>query len=188
MAGWAFDLQALTSVVPGFVPMQFVTAACFFFTGLILFALVSRCDDDGALMQFVLPTSTLLLLIGMIVVFAEEYLQLETDVAGMFVSAGGTVAGVPSLATMASFMLIAVAAEFGMIRPPGSRGAVRGIGFAVASIGFVALTGYATGIRELYFDLPSVSAAMAIHTALLFVVSGVILSSCVPVQTERHGP
>ena len=184
MAGWAFDVPALTSVLTGLVTMKFVTAMCFFFTGLILFALASRCDDDSALMQFVLPTSNLLLLIVIIVLFADQYLDIRTGIEHAFVrepagAVGSVAPGVPSVPTMLGFLLVAIAGEIAMIRPPGTRVSLRWIGAAVALVGFVALVGYATGTRELFFEIPSVSSGMAVHTAALFVVSGAIIHGCV---------
>jgi hypothetical protein len=50
---------------------------------------------------------------------------------------------------------------------------VKIIGFIVGIIGAVALIGYSVNLPQLYYFVEGVNAAMACHTAILFVLLGI---------------
>lgn len=178
MAGWIFDIRPLVDVGPGLDSMKFVTAACFTFAGLILYALSSPCDDDSMLMQFVLPTSTLLLLIVLVVVFVAQFLDIRVGVERAFVPGPADASGILPVSTTLCFFLLAAAGEIRMIRPPGMRVALRGIGLFVGAVGIHALAGYAAGVPMLYFEIAPASSAMSLPAAVLFVACGAAVVSC----------
>lgn len=175
MIGWIADINFLKSIVPGFVTMKFVTALSFFFSGLILFFMLElQRENDVA--RTLLPVACMAVLLLMGILFVSSFLDLRTGIEELFVkesqSAVKTVApGRPSLGTMLDFILIAVTGILSISNHKFSR-AVMWLGWAISLIGAVAVLGYILGIPALYYTSEGISTAMAIHTAILFVLLG----------------
>lgn len=95
--------------------------------------------------------------------------------------------GKPSLATILSFMALAA---YIVTVPPDCRW-IRsklhtGLAVSVIATASTALVGYAANRPELYFYFPGRSTAMALHTAIFFLVLGVIAAR-LPKSEEHSG-
>jgi len=175
-AGWVLDIPVLKSILPFWVTMKFSTAVCFVFTGLLLFFVAhAKKYPDAALL--VLPVASLVILLFMASFLAASCLKISLGIEDLFVrEAAGAVKttepGIPSVATMINFVLIALSGITVMLRFPRETLILNGIGAAVALIGGTAVLGYLLNQPSLYFAFAGRSSAMAFHTSILFVLTG----------------
>jgi len=97
--------------------------------------------------------------------------------------------GLPSLGTMINFLLIGTSGLFFTVNLKSISKLLRITGLIVTIIGAIGIIGYLISQPVMYYEVESISGAMAFHTAILFALSGVaILSysfvkSYVPFQT-----
>jgi hypothetical protein len=87
-------------------------------------------------------------------------------------SAHTVVPGMPSMLTMVDFLLIALAAILTIVNPAGLRQKLKAIGIIIGAIGALAIIGYIFKAPILYYYAAGVNSAMAISTALLFILAG----------------
>jgi hypothetical protein len=171
MLGWILNIHALQSVLPGQVTMKFTTALMFFISVLIVLG-AGKIISDHKPTPYLLAVIMPLAIVQIFIAVQAETVMLpfaEQDDAIKSVAPG-----VPSLGTMVSFLLISLA---GIVAyATGNPKKVLGvIGPAVAGVGVVALAGYALDLPALYYFVENVSTAMAIHTALGFVLLGLAI-------------
>jgi len=156
LAGWWLGgVPWLTSVLPEAVTMKPVTACTVALSAL------------GLLLERHRATAvTLFSLSALIMVSAQfdwipGFLRLEGDQAPY-----SRAPDVPSIGTSVGFTLLAVAAVVGS---PSTA-------MAATAIGACCLAGYALRLPELFFYVPEVSTAMAVHTGGLLAVLGIAMS------------
>lgn len=183
MAGWIFDLPALKSLHPQWVTMKFTTAMCFVFSGLSLWMIARALEGDSAWPEVVLPIAAMGILLIMGLLLASNLLGVRTGMEDLFIreTSGAvktTTPGRPSLGTMVEFILIAASTLVTLMKPLQIRRYLTAIGGLVALVGVIAVVGYTLNQPLLYYAVPGFSTAMALHTALLFVVwgSGLLLA------------
>lgn len=176
--GWVFDVEVLTSLIPGFVTMKFMTAFSFVLSGLIL-GLVNRLQaDDEGWVQVLLPSVCLLLLLIATTILVSVFLGFKTGLESLFVVERGhavlaTVPGRPSLGTLLAFHLVGLYGPLSLFSFMRLRLLLFVCGLLVLVLGSAALFGYWFGFPSLYYAQDGLSTAMAIHTAGLFVLLGV---------------
>jgi hypothetical protein len=180
MAGWFLDIPALQSIRPGWVTMKFSTALCFFLSGVSLLVIAQELEGRTMLGTLVLPTTTLLLMLFMVTLLGSVLVGIHTGIEDLFVREQegallSTVPGRPSVGTMASFILIALAGVLTMLELSRLRRHLTLLGWMVLVVGLIALIGY--GVRQplLFYTIEGWSTAMAFHTACLFVFLGAAL-------------
>jgi len=183
LIGWVMDIPALTSLIPNSVTMKFSTAVSFIFTGvsiLIISKLAIESSGYSDLSHIVLPISMLIILLFMSTHIGSIIVSAPSGVDNLFIKELDPVLtaspGRPSFPTMISFLLIATAAA-GTLITSGSnlKKLIGGTGFAIGIIGSVALAGYALSLPMLYYSFEGLNTAMAVHSAALFVVAGLVL-------------
>ena len=185
LIGWIMDIPALTSLIPNSVTMKFSTAVSFIFTGvsiLIISKLAIGSSGYSDLSHIVLPISMLIILLFMSTHIGSIIVSAPSGVDNLFVKEQEldpvltASPGRPSFPTMISFLLIATAAA-GTLITSGSnlKKLIGGTGFAIGIIGSVALAGYALSLPMLYYSFEGLNTAMAVHSAALFVVAGLVL-------------
>ena len=185
LIGWIMDIPALTSLIPNSVTMKFSTAVSFIFTGvsiLIISKLAIESSGYSDLSHIVLPISMLIILLFMSTHIGSIIVSAPSGVDNLFVKEQEldpvltASPGRPSFPTMINFLLIAAAAA-GTLITSGSnlKKLIGGTGFAIGIIGSVALAGYALSLPMLYYSFEGLNTAMAIHSAALFVVAGLVL-------------
>ncbi len=178
MAGWFFDIPILKSIHPAWVTMKFSTALSFCLSGAILLSLGRSLDRESSMAHICLPAATLSLLLLMATLLFSSLLGVTTGIEDLFVkeSEGAvqtTVPGRPSVGTMMNFILMALSGLLSMFRPQNLKMGLRKIGWAVSGIGGLAVLGYLFNQPILYYTMGGWSTAMALHTALLFVMLGI---------------
>lgn len=177
MVGWFFDIDALKSISPGWVTMKFATAFSFVLSGAVIYCIGRIARGDRAWAQVLLPGMVLMILLLMASLLTAAALDVDVGMADLFVQENpGAVQtvqpGRPSIMTMACFTLIAVIGLVAMFVPAGNPRLWRMAGAVLGMAGAVALLGYALDAPALYYYWKNLSTAMAVHTALLFLLAG----------------
>lgn len=157
LCGWIFGIPFLTSLIPGAVTMKIATACCFGFTALSALCKRHTWDKDNLL-------STILSL----AVLAISFYTLGVESLPLFGTEESvyTVApGIPSLATIASFVLVNICLLHQFPIWLNER-----ISWLVTVLATVAIIGYVFSIPMLFYYYPGISTGMAIHTAIGFIL------------------
>lgn len=180
MLGWIFDVTALKSIFPDWVTMKFATAFSFVLSGAMVYCVGRIARGDRAWAQVLLPGLVLMILLLMASLLAAAALNVDVGMAELFVQekAGAVQTvqpGRPSTMTMICFTLIAAVGLVAMFVPAGRPRLWRIAGAVLGISGGVALLGYVLGVPALYYYWEPHSTAMAAHTAMLFVLTGVAL-------------
>lgn len=180
VAGWVFDVAALKSVVPQEVTMKFSTAISFVFSGVILYFVSNHFAGKGGNDQIAIPISGLVIFLFMASLLTTRILGVPNGIEQLFVTEDPeavktTLPGVPSIPTIINFLLVVAVGMISLnnsynLRP------IRYIGYAILAVGAVSLIGHLSGQPLLYYYVENISTAMAIHTAILFVLIGYALS------------
>ncbi len=180
MAGWIFDIEACKSISPAFISMKFSTAFAFVISGISLYFLVRAHEGEIEKAQVALSITSFTLALLMGLLLSSAVFGIDTGIESLFVrEIGGVksvVPGRPSMPTMVSFLLIAFAGILTLLNPerPGPKFKITGL--TVCAVGAVAVAGYVLNAPLLYYYVPAVNSAMAIQTALLFVLCGMGLA------------
>jgi len=182
LGGWAFEIHALTSVLPGLASMKVNTALAFVLAGMSLF-LLARDKPPPARQRAAILCSSLVALLGLLTIV--EYLSGRglgiDEILFRDVSTDAQVAapGRMAPATALSFLMIGTALV--LLEHGRGRWAAQFLALGTALVSLLALMGYAYGVRGLYQVLPFTSVAM--HTA----ISLAVLSAGVFFARPRDG-
>lgn len=191
MYGWIAGIPLLTSLNPSWVSMKFVTAICFVLSGVLLWLISTllKSTSNTALTTLPIVAFVMLLLMGGLVPtiitgagFGIETFFVQDPSHANFTSVGG----VPALATIVCFVALGSVALFITYRPAHTHQYCTRAGIIVAALGSIVCVGYATDMPILQSYVKGVSSAMALHTAILFVLIGIgllLLSREFPVGT-----
>lgn len=181
--GWILDIGVLKSILPGMVTMKFTTALCFGATAFILNSMAQKSDELPPGIQMVLPAATLFILLIMSTLLISSFTGVNSGIDSLLIQEkAGTVntvtPGRPSVATMINFILITIASILVHIDLAKYKKIFIWLGTAVAFIGALAVSGYIFHLPFLYFYVPNISTAMALSTAILFVLTGIGFILC----------
>ncbi|MBI2928673.1 MAG: PAS domain S-box protein [Verrucomicrobia bacterium] len=180
LAGWLLDIPSLKSIAPGLVTMKVNTALGFVLAGLAL-RVIAAAEERNPSLNAGLARRRLgqccgLLLAALGMLTLSEYAvgwDLGIDQLLIRVSATGageTWPGRMSAAGASGFVLLG----FCLLALASARSARVQLAQALASIvcfiGLLSLLGYAYGVESLYLFAPF--SAMALHSALLFLLAG----------------
>ena len=110
--------------------------------------------------------------------FFSAIFQIRTGAEDLFIKEAAGAAktvtpGRPSLPTMFNFILIAAAGILTTLNPGNLRLKLRIIGVIVGLIGAMAVVGYCLNAPHLYYYIEGVNSAIALHTAVLFMLLGI---------------
>lgn len=177
MLGWFFDVAMLKSVLPGWVSMKFTTALSFVFSGIILYASSLFDSDNKTTSSVAIIMSSLIILMLMLTLFISSLMGLKTGLEDLFVkdvpgAVKTVIPGRPSIFTMVNFILVAFSGFMVLLELKNTNKLFSWIGWVVSAIGGIAIIGYLIGVSVLTFNIEGFSTAMALHTALLFVLLG----------------
>lgn len=176
ITGWIFNIPALKSISPSWVSMKFSTAIAFVASGVTLYFLARAQEGEYEKAQIALSMTSLILAILMGLLFFSAIFGVQTGLESLFVKDPGdarsVMPGRPSLPTMVNFMLMAVAAILAILNPARLRPKLRAIGIVIGVLGACAAAGYIFNVPLLYYYIAGINSAMAMHTALLFVLLG----------------
>jgi signal transduction histidine kinase len=128
----------------------------------------------------------------MMTLLISNLISVRTGVEDLFVKETNQIVhttspGRPSVATMISFILIIVYGILSISDSAKLRKSAIWTGYIVAAIGTLAALGYALNLPPLYFSFEGWSTAMAVHTSILFMLSGsaMILEASSKIQEVR---
>ncbi len=178
MIGWIFDIGFLKSILPIWVTMKFSTALSFFLSGITLFFITRSVEKATTYASVILAGAMSVIFLLMATLLISNITGTSTGFEDLFVeeSEGAvktTVPGRPSVGTMINFILVAVSGYITLFDPQQLKLKLSIIGRIIAVIGGIALIGYFINTPILYYTIEGWSTAMAIHTAILFVILGV---------------
>jgi len=178
--GWIFDIGILKSISPNLVTMKFSTALCFIASGIVLYSVAEEKKESSFVVQAILPSAILLILLLMVTLFISAVFGFNTGLDDIFIQekAGAIstfIPGRPSIPTMFDFILIAVS---GILTLVGFKKHLLWLGTAVVLVGSVATLGYILNQPLLYYSIAGLNTAMALHTAILFILIGIGFILC----------
>ena len=176
MFGWIADIGILKSVLPQWVTMKFITALCFLLSGIILYSAAKFKEEKADIIKIILIiTGVALISLAGILLISSAFGAASSNATLFYKEEIGavktTAPGRPSIATMANFILIGIAAILTAVQKRPTR-IVKYLGCLVLLLGLAAILGYILDVPALYFSFEGYSTAMAFHTALLFVMWG----------------
>jgi hypothetical protein len=177
MVGWIFDIGVLKSISPAWISMKFSTAFVFVLSGITIYFIGKAQEGAFELAQVALSITTLTIVLLMGTIFFSTLLGVHTGVEDLFIREmpGGiktVVPGRPSIPTMIDFMLIAVAGIMTILNPEKLQSKLKVLGLIIVTIGAVAVAGYSINDPLLYYFVEGVNSAIALNTAVLFVLLG----------------
>ncbi|HCE47005.1 MAG TPA: hypothetical protein DET40_25945 [Lentisphaeria bacterium] len=178
MIGWIFDIEILKSLSPSWISMKFDTALSFFLSGLTLYFIARAQEGEFDRAQVVISITSLVIILLMGILFFSTVFGVMTGAEHLFVreEAGGVktvIPGLPSIPTMFSFILMAMAGVLTILRIRRLHVSLMIIGLILAAVGISAITGYVIDFPALYYYIATVNSAMAFHTAVLLALLGI---------------
>lgn len=178
MFGWFLNIPILTSILPQWVTMKFSTAFSFFLSGLTLFFIIEISEGRREASEIVIPITSLLILILMATLLISVIVGFRSGIEDLFVREAAnaiktTTLGRPSVGTMVSFILIAVAGILSLFDYDKIKKYLKIIGIVIGVLASIAILGYILSVPVLYYAVAGWSTAMAFHTALFFLLLGI---------------
>lgn len=183
MAGWILEIEALKSILPFWVTMKFLTALSFFLSGIILYFVAYNTEGGSVLNQIMIAISSILILFFMLNLLLATLFNFSTGIEDLFVhelrdAVKTTLPGRPSIGTMINFTLVSIAGLTSLFEVKKFNHKIYIIGIIVLIIGSIAVLGYIASIPLLYYTITGYSTAMALHTAILFMLAGIGFINC----------
>ncbi|NDB33735.1 MAG: HAMP domain-containing protein, partial [Nitrososphaeria archaeon] len=177
--GWILDIPILESAVPNEVTMKFSTAISFVFSGIILYFVSSQSTGKIGAGQIAIPIAGLVVFLFMVTLMVGYAIGTPSGVEQLFVkekleSVKTSYPGMPSIPTALSFLLIVSVGIISLSNYRRSK-ATTYIGYAITTIGSVAIIGHLTSQPLLYYYVENLNTGMAIHTGILFTLIGISL-------------
>lgn len=177
MLGWIFDVSVLKSILPVWPTMKFATALCFFMSGLSLIFIGQMFQRKTDAAQLVLSATSFIILLFMLTFLISTIVGIHTGIEDLFIKERvGTVLttpGRPSIGTMICFILVGISGLLVIANQEISLNLLPKIGWVIASIGVLAILGYVLNVPLMYYAAENLNTAMALHTAILFVMLGI---------------
>lgn len=180
IVGWFLHIPLLTSLLPNAATMKFTTAVCFICSAVIVILVAQSFAFRHKFALALLPAPCLIIALMMGSIIVSVVIGIKTGIENMFIvediNAVLTVyPGRPSLGTIACFVLISLVGLIVMFKPKWVKTFIRISAIILFTIGVGGLCGYLFNVPIMYYSLEGISTAMAIHTAILFVLLGISL-------------
>ena len=175
--GWIFDIGFLKSITPSWISMKLATAFAFILSGITLYFIIKAMEGEFDKAQVVLSITSLSIILLMGLLFFSTLFKVHTGAEDLFIKDApdavmSVVPGRPSIPTMINFMLIGTAGILTILNPVKFRLKLKITGLIVGAIGAIAIFGYIIGTPLLYYYIVEINSAIALHTAVLFVLLG----------------
>lgn len=191
MIGWILEIEALISINPNWVTMKLITALSFFLSGIILYFIVCKIEGGRSVLdQIILTISTILILFFMLNLLMSSFFNFSTGIEHLFVyelndAVKTTIPGRPSIGTMINFIMVSIAGILSLFEVKNISHKIYLIGIMVLIVGCVAVLGYIASVPLLYYTITGYSTAMALHTAILFILIGIGFINCREIRIEK---
>ncbi len=186
-AGWMLNIPLLTNISTDFVSMKFITSVMFILSGIMIYLIIRRVEDKyGEVGDLIIQFCVILAMFLVVVPLVSSIFAIPTGIENIFIresaSAVKTVApGLPAIPTLISFALI-ISVVLTLVAFRENINLITGLsrlaGIIILFIGAVACAGYIFGIQILYYYIPGVTTAIAVHTSIAFVLCGAALVIC----------
>ncbi|MFP3977514.1 EAL domain-containing protein [Marinobacter sp. KMM 10035] len=172
LVSWVFDIEAGKRILPTFQSMKFNTALCFLACGLLLQCKTPSDSASNRDVFVVLLAAFVLCVSGMTLLEYAVGWQLGIDelVVKDLATAASNWPGRMSAATAFCFSMISVAWLATGLRLRYATLILQALALAIIMISSAVLIGYAFGVQKFRLFFFS---TMALHTSLLFALSGV---------------
>jgi signal transduction histidine kinase len=176
VCGWLFDIDELKSVLPNTVTMKFNAAILFIVAGVSLYFVTRIREGDLTKSHTVLLITIMIVFTFMASTVLSIFINVDTGINTVFIEEKSAILtvtpGQPSLGTIACFIIqipIWISALyssrlFTRLSPV--------LGLSILVLGSVGIVGYVVGQPVLYYSVEDTSTAMALATAVLFVLLG----------------
>jgi len=176
--GWIFDIQTLKSVLPQFVTMKLTTAFSFILSAIGLYMTTKNIKRGSNINGLVLIFVNFLLILIMTLLVISVFFGIKTGFEDLFISESpGTintiVPGRPAIVSMINFIIIAIIGLSFLFNQLNMFRFRQLMSMVVVIIAIIAIVGYIIGNPILYYHTGGVSTAVALNTAILFVILGV---------------
>ncbi|MDO8622884.1 MAG: hypothetical protein Q7R52_01455 [archaeon] len=177
--GWLFNIEFLKIIIPNVTAMRFLTAIAFLGCGLMLYSLAKIKENKSGSTSYMIHLlfASFFILLLMVISFFNVLgvnFNLEEMINYNYVDHAKTFPiSVPSISTMFLFLLISFTGFMNIFCNICVRKLTKIVGFVTSIIATIVILGYILGIPLLYFAIPGISNAMAIHTAFLFLIIGI---------------
>ena len=179
MMGWAYNIQTLKSLLPQFANMKFFTAFSFVTSGIALLMMLVPKRLRSASIEYILVMSSLSVFFIMGIFFFSNIFGINSGFENLFyeqLSAENSFPGRPSIATMFSFLIISILGISDVLSKKDIKDKYLSIsGWLIIIISAIAVIGYILGIPNLYYSFQGVNNSMALNTAILFIISGIVM-------------
>ena len=177
ITGWIFNLAILESVVPNAVTMKLSTAVSFLMGGIILYLINESKSKNSELARVLLPAPIMVVSFYMITLLVSTFTGIDSGIENLFirekpVALGSVLPGIPSVAVMINFLLIVSVSILSLLRYEKHGREISIIGGIIFGVGVIALLGYVVNIPAMYYLINGFSSAMAIHSAITFLLIG----------------
>ena len=172
--GWVNDIEVLKSLSPNWVTMKISTAVSFLMSGIMLFFLESSVTHKNKKSELIVSMSSMAIFFLMASLLFEQITGANINASTLFIEEDpnevvlSVKAGMPSIGTMANFILISIVGLCALFNTANFYKRVKRISTAIMSITLVSLLGYFINSPFLYYYWPGKSTGMAFHTTLLF--------------------
>ncbi len=174
--GWFFDIQVLKNLFPSLVTMKLSTAISFVMSGIIIYLINEITQKDSIFAKLFLPAPIIVIIFFMVTLFVSNPFGIQTGIEDVFIKETEAVKSVtpgrPSIGTMVSFILVIIASLTFIIKSQKNK-LFFIIGNIIVAISSLSLIGYVTDLSFLYYEIEKQSTAMALHTSIAFVVTGI---------------
>jgi len=181
LSGWVFDIQVLKSVLPSYTTMKPITALAFLLVGLTAAQLHRPISVASRWMIQIVALVVLLLGTQTLAEYAlGSSLGIDRSLFATFGFATMPLDGRMSALAAFNFILLGAAMLILASQRPRLQRAGDVVTYGVALVGMVALVGYLYGVPSLY--RLNASNALAVHSAVLFVVLAIALLAAPPVR------
>ncbi len=176
MTGWIFDIDTFTRILPNQINMKFITAFAFFLCSIGLWLIDLAVEGKREIPQVILPVISLLILLIMTTLLAGGLFGVQTETSDSFftdTSVKTVIPGMPAIPGMFAFVLVGISYILILFESPRLRQILLYFGIAIILLGLLASFGYLLQIPFLYYKFSSTSNAIALNTAILFVLLGI---------------
>lgn len=180
LLGWSGGLWAVVSIREDWVSMKPVTALMFILIGAAAMIIQTRWQTLAIVHA---ALTGVLVVVSTAAAAVKSVGGLDGPLLSEAMDSVHTVSpGVPAIGTLLAFSLASFGATIGAIGNGPMRPLRRACGVLVVLFGAASLIGYVTGIDVLYWSVPGVSSAMALHTAVGLMMVGVAVVEMEPIK------
>jgi len=181
IVGWFFDIGYLVSIFPGWPAMEFISAICFIFSGIIIFAIEREIHDRDELSSYIASLASLVIFLFVAILLASKVFGVAVGIEELFIkekplAVKSVVSGQPSLFSTINFLFISICGFILLVKPKKYILFFSIMGGIVSLVAVTAILGYVLDIPYMYSYMPGLSNGMSFMSSLLFLLIGISLA------------